>query len=86
MKIIMGVKQSNFACVSRLQPSEEEMVLLEKSTHLERDQIISYYRDFMQDCPNGKLTKSIFNKMFSTFQPALKKVDKGDKYSEYVFK
>lgn len=83
---IMGVKQSSLDIRCPLEPSATEMELLEKSTHLKRNQIIDFYRDFIQDCPNGKMTKRIFNTMFSTFQPALKNVDKGDKYSEYVFK
>ena len=83
---IMGVKQSNLVYNSWSEPSLEEMELLEKSTHLKREQIIDFYKNFIRDCPTGKMTKKIFNNMFSTFQPALKSVDKGDKYCEYVFK
>ena len=85
VKTIMGVKQScGSKCVKEL--SVEEMELLKKSTHLNHEQILDYYKNFIEDCPDGRLTKKIFNNMFSTLQPALKNADKGDKYCEYVFK
>jgi Ca2+-binding EF-hand superfamily protein len=58
---------------------------LEQKTQMKKDQIINYHNNFLLTCPNGRMTKDIFKKMFSNFQPAISTAKKAKKYCDYVF-
>ena len=65
---------------------ENELHILLTSTHFTREQILTYYSDFLHDCPNGKLTKKDFIKFFKSLHPNENKKAKADSYCDYVFK
>lgn len=52
---------------------------LEQKTQMKKDQIVNYHKNFLLTCPNGRMTKNIFKKMFSNFQPAISTAKKGKK-------
>jgi hypothetical protein len=60
---------------------EHDVNALVKSTSMSREQILDFYADFLRDCPNGRLSKKEFIKMFN-------KTDghKADEFCAYVFK
>lgn len=66
--------------------TEEEIKLLLDNTHLSRPQIIALHRNFLKECPTGKLTKKDFIKLFKEVHPSENKREKADKFCEYVFK
>ena len=66
--------------------SEHEIQLLLSNTTMSREQIIDFHRNFLQDCPNGCLTKKEFLKMFKEIHPVDKSKQKADKFSDYVFR
>ena len=66
--------------------TENEIQLLLSNTTMSREQIIDFHRNFLQDCPNGCLTKKEFLKMFKQIHPVDKSKQKADKFSDYVFR
>jgi Ca2+-binding EF-hand superfamily protein len=76
----MGNKASQEA---RTYLSEKELVFLEANTKFNREKIIEWHTAFLFDCPNGKLNKASFIKLYQQLEPTEQKVDK---YAEYVFK
>jgi Ca2+-binding EF-hand superfamily protein len=68
------------------QLDENEMHILMTNTHFTREQIQNYYKDFLHDCPNARLTKKDFVKFFKSLHPLENKKAKADTYCEYVFK
>jgi Ca2+-binding EF-hand superfamily protein len=66
--------------------TEEEIKLLLDNTRLTRPQIIALHRNFLKECPTGKLTKKDFIKLFKEVHPSENKKEKADKFCEYVFK
>ena len=65
---------------------ESELHILLSNTHFTREQIQAYYKDFLHDCPNGRLTKKDFIKFFKSLHPQENKKAKADSYCDYVFK
>lgn len=63
--------------------SEKDLVFLEANTKFNRDKIIEWHMAFLTDCPNGRLDKKQFAKLFQQLEPSETKVDK---YAECVFK
>jgi Ca2+-binding EF-hand superfamily protein len=63
---------------------ENEIQLLLISTHFDEESIRNFYNSFVHDCPNGRITKKVFKKMFKYIQPNFK--DKNNEYFDYVFK
>ncbi len=63
--------------------SEKDLVLLESNTNFNREKIVQWHAAFLKDCPNGKLDKKLFIKLYKQLEPTDGKVEK---YSEYVFK
>lgn len=63
--------------------TENDINLLKANTQFDREQIISWYARFKQECPRGTLDKEAFIKFYSELLP-----DHGnpDEFSSYVFK
>ena len=66
--------------------SEDEINLLLNNTRLTRAQILALHKNFLNECPSGKLTKKDFIKLFKEVHPSENKKEKADKFCEYVFK
>ncbi len=66
--------------------SENEIDLLLKSTDMTRDQIVDFHQNFLQDCPNGVITKKEFVRMFKQLHSNESRKEKAEKFTEYVFK
>ena len=66
--------------------SDHEINLLELSTGMSKEQILDFHANFLEDCPNGYLTKKDFIRMFKVLHPDDVKREKCDKFAEYVFK
>jgi Ca2+-binding EF-hand superfamily protein len=66
--------------------TDEEIKLLMDNTRLTRPQILALHRNFLKECPSGKLTKKDFVKLFKEVHPSETKKEKADKFCEYVFK
>ena len=81
---IMGMKFGNFQNFTEL--NAVTLKDLEQKTQMNKDQITSYHKKFLENCPNGRMTKDIFKKIFSKFQPAIQNSNKGEKYCKYVFR
>ncbi|CAF0761121.1 unnamed protein product [Brachionus calyciflorus] len=63
--------------------SEKDLMFLEANTKFNREKIIQWHDAFLVDCPNGKLDKKLFVKLYTQLEPA---EGKADKYAEFVFK
>merc|ERR1711910_109220 len=62
----MGSKQVEMgAKASRDKLSKEDLDFLVANTHYTEDTICEWYKGFKQDCPDGKLTKDAFMKIYS---------------------
>lgn len=66
--------------------NEHEINLLLASTDMDREQIINFHVNFLQDCPSGVITKKEFTRMFKELHSNDAKKKKADKFAEYVFK
>jgi len=66
--------------------TDEEIKLLMDNTRLTEPQILALHRNFLKECPSGKLTKKDFVKLFKEVHPSENKKEKADKFCEYVFK
>jgi hypothetical protein len=66
--------------------SDEEIQLLLTSTDMNREQIIEFHENFLNDCPSGVITRKEFLKMFNQLQKSEAKKLKAEKFTEYVFK
>jgi len=66
-------------CYNRLKP--EELKELQDNTHFTKKEIQKWYKDFMVDCPNGRLKKEEFQTVYQQFFP------EGDpsKFATFVF-
>ena len=62
--------------------SNKEMKLLMDSTHLKKKELQKWYKDFMKDCPSGKLTKRIFEDIYRQLFP----FGNPSKFASFVFK
>ncbi len=47
--------------------NEEDLNFLLENTDFKRDEIIQWHKKFMIDCPNGKLDKKEFKKVYRSF-------------------
>ena len=65
--------------------TEDEIKLLLANTRLNRAQILALHANFLKECPNGKLTRKDFVKLFKEVHPSENKKEKADKFCEYVF-
>ncbi|RNA31173.1 Neuronal calcium sensor 2 [Brachionus plicatilis] len=63
--------------------SEKDLMFLESNTNFNREKIIQWHNAFLIDCPNGKLDKKQFIKLYLQLEPT---EGKAEKYAEYVFK
>ena len=63
--------------------SEKDLMFLEANTRFNREKIIEWHMAFLSDCPNGRLDKKQFVRLFQQLEPTETKVDK---YAECVFK
>lgn len=50
----------------------ETLVDLSKKTKLSKDEILSWYKGFIHDCPSGRLYKNLFIKTYKQLYPDLK--------------
>jgi Ca2+-binding EF-hand superfamily protein len=66
--------------------TEEEIKLLMDNTTLTRAQILALHKNFLKECPSGKLTKKDFIKLFKDVHPSQNKKEKAEKFCQYVFK
>lgn len=66
--------------------TENEINLLIASTNMDRDQILDFHVNFLQDCPSGVVTKKEFVKMFKQLHSNDTQKQKAEKFTEYVFK
>ncbi|CAF1365003.1 unnamed protein product [Adineta steineri] len=64
------------------QLTEEEIQLLLKNTHFNRQQIKEWHQGFLKDCSKGKLDKKKFIEVYKQFYPT----GKADKFCTHVFK
>jgi hypothetical protein len=80
----MGLSKSKYIVKAEL--NKNEMQLLIKSTSFNEEQINDFYSSFIDDCPNGYLTKKDFTRIFKQLHPVEANKGKVDKYCEYVFK
>ncbi|CAF0994561.1 unnamed protein product [Didymodactylos carnosus] len=62
--------------------TEEEIQLLLKNTHFNRQQINEWHIGFLKDCSKGKLDKKKFIEVYKQFYPT----GKADKFCSHVFK
>ncbi|XP_005097637.1 neuronal calcium sensor 2 [Aplysia californica] len=62
--------------------SKEDMRFLTQNTKFRKDQIERWYKGFMKDCPDGKLTKDKFLKVYSEFFPQ----GNSSEFCEFVFR
>lgn len=49
--------------------TDEEILLLLKNTHFNREQILEWHVGFIKDCPKGKLDKKKFVDVYKQFYP-----------------
>ncbi|KAJ1920203.1 Calcium-binding protein NCS-1 [Mycoemilia scoparia] len=49
--------------------SSEELKELQESTYFEKKEIQQWYKGFLKDCPNGKLNRTEFMKIYKLFFP-----------------
>ncbi|CAF0969465.1 unnamed protein product [Brachionus calyciflorus] len=75
----MGGKNTKNAAKPEL--TESEIHFLMDNTQYDRNAIIQWYNDFLRDCPDGKLDKKEFEKVYAQLYP------KGNpsKFSSFVF-
>ncbi|TID22251.1 neuronal calcium sensor 1 [Venturia nashicola] len=61
--------------------SQQELSDLQKATHFDKKELQQWYKGFLKDCPNGKLSKEEFQKIYKQFFPF------GDpsSFADYVF-
>ena len=50
--------------------SKADLQFLQRNTHYDEATIVSWYRGFRQDCPDGRLTRDSFVKIYSWCFPA----------------
>lgn len=62
--------------------TDEEIELLLKNTHFNREQIVEWHQGFIKDCPKGKLDKKKFVDVYRQFYPH----GKADKFCGFVFR
>lgn len=65
--------------------SENDLILLENNTNLNREKIVQWHGAFLKDCPDGRLNKKQFIKLYKELEPKDGKVEKIEKYAEFVF-
>lgn len=65
---------------------DEAMQLLLASTDMNKDQIVEFHENFLNDCPSGVINKKEFVKMFNQLQKNEDKKTKAEKFTEYVFR
>jgi Ca2+-binding EF-hand superfamily protein len=78
-----GSKKGDVKKVSVLK--DEEINLLTANTNFNRDEIISIHKDFVKDCPSGRIDKKDFGKLFKSLHPLDNKKSKIDKYCVFAF-
>ena len=65
--------------------SEEDIKAIMDNTKLSRAEIIALHKNFLKECPSGKLNKKDFLKLFNEMHTLDKKKQKADKFCDYVF-
>jgi len=65
--------------------TEEDIETIIKCTNLKRPEIVGLHKNFIKECPSGKLNKKDFLKLFNEMHPLDKKKQKADKFCDYVF-
>lgn len=65
---------------------DEAIQLLLASTDMNRDQILEFHENFLNDCPSGVINRKEFVKMFNQLQKNEDKKKKAEKFTEYVFR
>lgn len=71
-----------------VQLSDEAITHLILNTGLEREIILEWHRNFIKDCPDGRLTRSKFEKTYSSFNELqqIKKNGNANKFCKYLFR
>jgi hypothetical protein len=83
----MGLNPSKSNAGVSVQPLQEnELQLLVANTKFSAEQIQKLHYDFQQDCPNGRLEKKDFIRLFSALHPLESKQAKAESYCDYVFR
>ncbi|XP_022237595.1 neuronal calcium sensor 1-like [Limulus polyphemus] len=59
-----------FSCRNISKLNKNELEELESTTNFKTQQLQKWYKDFMQDCPDGHMTKEVFRKIYGQFFPA----------------
>uniref|UniRef100_A0A0B6ZIC7 EF-hand domain-containing protein n=1 Tax=Arion vulgaris TaxID=1028688 RepID=A0A0B6ZIC7_9EUPU len=62
--------------------TEEELKEMENCTYFDRKELQQWFKDFMRDCPEGKLQMEEFQGIYQQFFPQ----GNPDKFASYVFK
>jgi len=65
--------------------TEEDIKIIASNTKLTRPEIIGLHKNFIKECPTGKLNKKDFLKLFNEMHTLDKKKQKADKFCDYVF-
>jgi hypothetical protein len=79
-------KSRKIATTSNIKLSDAEIELLLLNTKMSREEIIDFHRNFLQDVPNGYVTKRDFVRLFRMLSSNEQNNQKVDKFCEYVFK
>ncbi|XP_076352079.1 uncharacterized protein LOC143247623 [Tachypleus tridentatus] len=61
--------------------SKKELQELKSSTHYEGKQIRKWYQDFIQDCPDGHMSKEVFRSIYGQFYPT----QNASRFVDYMF-
>lgn len=59
----------NHSSSSSSSMSEEDLIFLKEHTHFTKKEILGWYKGFLKDCPNGKLSKEKFRAVYGDFFP-----------------
>ena len=62
--------------------SKKKLEFLKAQTRYDENTINNWYKGFIQDCPNGKLTPAKFVEMFQILLPSVN----AEQFSEHVFR
>lgn len=65
----MGNKKTKHSVEPYITLDEKTLNELSKKTKLNRDEIIKMHKEFIRDCPNGKLDKKLFTKIYKELYP-----------------
>ncbi|XP_046563954.1 neuronal calcium sensor 2-like [Haliotis rubra] len=68
-------------CNSKKLP-DEDIEFLVSNTNFEKGEILKWYKGFMEDCPDGQLSKEKFKNVYANFFPG----GNPDAFCEHVFR